>query len=112
MKQNLLIFIDFSRKLIKNRDMLKTMALREMKARYVGSFFGIFWAMLNPLFLVAIYGVIFGVFLGSRPDPVYGTENFFVYLVCGLLPFLFLSESVNATARAIVGNSNLVKKAV
>ena len=47
--------------------MLTAMAVRELKATYVGSFFGFFWAVLNPLCQIAIYGVVFGFFLeGSR----------------------------------------------
>jgi len=111
MKQNLLIFIDFSRKLLKNRNMLKTMALRELKAAYVGSVFGLFWAVLYPLFQLAIYGIVFGVLFGARPGPGYGTESFFLFLFCGLVPWQFFSQTVKTAANVVVANRSLVKRA-
>ena len=67
----------FCKKLYRIRFMLGAMALRELKATYVGSFFGFFWAVLNPLCQIAIYGVIFGFFLkGSRANGIRHKELF------------------------------------
>lgn len=112
MKKNFLIFIDFARKLVKSRSMIKTMAVRELKARYVGSTFGFLWAVLNPLSEVIIYGIVFGVFFKSKPDPVYGTDSFILFLLCGLIPWQFFSQAVLSSSGALVANGNLVKKAV
>ncbi len=110
--ENIYIFFDFMRKLYKNRYMVKSMALREVKARYVGSFFGFLWAAINPLVLVAIYGIIFGVFFKSKPDPVYGTDSFFLFLICGLIPWQFFMETVTSSSMVLISNHNLIKKAV
>lgn len=112
MKQNLYIFIDFLKKLYRNRYMVKTMAIRDLKARYVGSLFGFLWAVINPLSQVAIYGIVFGVFFKSKPDPIYGTDSFLLYLLCGLIPWQFFAETVGASSGVILSNSNLVKKSV
>lgn len=112
MKENLSIFIDFIKKLYMRRNMIWTMAIREVKAIYVGNLFGFLWAIVNPLAQVAIYGVVFGIFFKSTPDPVYGTNSFFLYLLCGLIPWQFFSQTVSASTNVIVSNGNLVKKAV
>jgi len=112
MKENVLIFIDFTKKLFRRRDMVWAMALRELKALYVGSFFGFFWAVMNPLAQLLIYGVVFGVFFRSKPDPVYNTKSFFLFLLAGLVPWQFFTECVSATTNSILANGNLVKKAV
>jgi ABC-type polysaccharide/polyol phosphate export permease len=112
MKQNLLVFLDFTKKLYLDRSMLWTMAMRDLKMRYVGSFFGFLWAVFEPLFELTIFGVVFGLFLGGRPDPTYGTDSFFLYLLCGLIPWQFFSGTLNSSTNSILANENLVKKAV
>jgi ABC-type polysaccharide/polyol phosphate export permease len=110
--RNLQIFIAFLKKLYESRYMIRMMAIRDLKAVYVGSLFGFFWAIMNPLVQLAIYGVVFGVLLKSRPDPVYGTDSYFLFLLCGLVPWQFFAQTVSTSANVLVSNNNLIKKAV
>lgn len=107
-----LVFLDFMRKLYRIRFMLKAMALRELKATYVGSFFGFVWAVLNPLCQIAIYGVVFGFFLKGTVPPQYGTKNFFLYLVTGLIPWQFFAQTIGTSSNVLLAYGNLVKRAV
>lgn len=88
------------------------MALRELKSVYAGSLFGFAWAVANPLSQVLIYGVVFGMFFKLKPDPVYGTGSFFLFLLCGLIPWQFFAQTVSSATNSITSNSNLVKKSV
>ncbi len=106
---NFRIFIEFLRVLYKDRHMVSAMALRELKKNYIGSAFGITWAILNPLSQVAIYGIVFGVFFKIKPDAVYGTDSFFLYLICGLVPWQFFSQAVSSSTRVLVDHGNLIK---
>jgi ABC-type polysaccharide/polyol phosphate export permease len=110
--KNILIFIAFLKKLYESRYMIRMMAVRDLKATYVGSLFGFFWAVLNPLAQLAIYGVVFGLFFKSTPDPVYGTDSYFLFLLCGIVPWQFFAQTVSASANVLVSNTNLIKKAV
>jgi len=112
LKNNLLLLIDFIRRLYKNRYMIRVMALRELKATYIGSLFGFFWAVINPLSQLLIYGIVFGIFFKSVPDPVYGTDSFLLFLLCGLIPWQFFSQTIASSTSVIVSNGNLIKKAV
>ncbi|MBI5885209.1 MAG: ABC transporter permease [Deltaproteobacteria bacterium] len=112
MKQDFRIFLDFSRRLWTNRFMLKMMTDRELKAQYVGSLFGLAWAVINPLALMAVYGIVFGYFFKTKPDPSSGTQSYMLYLVCGLIPWQFFAQTVTSCADALTKNSNLIKKAV
>ena len=105
------IFIEFMKNLYKDRHMVMTMAVRELKVRYIGSSFGLLWAVINPLTQVAIYGIIFGVFFNAKPNPVYGTDSYFLYLICGLIPWQFFSEAVGSSTGVIFANRNLIMKA-
>jgi lipopolysaccharide transport system permease protein len=92
--------------------MLGAMAVRELKATYVGSFFGFIWAVLNPLCQIAIYGVVFGLFLKGTVPPEYGTKSFFLYLVAGLIPWQFFAQTIGGSSTVLLNYSNLVKRAV
>jgi ABC-type polysaccharide/polyol phosphate export permease len=105
------IFVEFMRNLYKDRHMVMTMAVRELKVRYIGSSFGLLWAVINPLTQVAIYGIIFGIFFRAQPNPAYGTHSYFLYLICGLIPWQFFSQAVNSSTGVILSNRNLIMKA-
>jgi ABC-type polysaccharide/polyol phosphate export permease len=109
---NFTIFIAFLKKLYGSRYMIRMMVLRDLKAAYVGSLFGLFWAVLNPMAQLVIYGIVFGVFFKSKPDPVYGTDSFFLFLLCGLIPWQFFSQTVSASTNVLIMNTSLIKKAV
>ena len=92
--------------------MIRMMVLRDLKTAYVGSFFGFLWAVLNPLAQLIIYGIVFGVFFKLKPDPVYGTDNYFLFLLCGLIPWQFFAQTVSASTNVLIVNTNLIKKSV
>lgn len=107
------IFMDFIKKLYKNRSMIRSMAVRNLKQQYVGSVLGVLWSVVYPLFEVAIYWLVFGLIMArGKPDAFYGTESFLLFLICGLIPFQFFSGAVGQSTTSIVSNQNLVKKAV
>ena len=113
MKQNILIFFDFMNKLfVRDRSMIYVMAIRELKTRYVGSLFGLFWTVFEPMVQLALYGMVFGLFMGAKSNQTYGTDSFFLYLMCGLVPWQFFSQTINRSTGSVRVKSNLIKKAV
>ena len=110
--RNLLTVGNFARNLYTNRKMIWAMALRDLKVRYIGSFFGLFWAVIQPLCLIAIYGTVFGLFFKARPSPASGTDNFLLYFICGFLPWLFFSQTVNMSTKSLLSNANLIRKSI
>lgn len=59
--------------------------------RYYGSFLGLFWALLKPLFQLLIFFVVFTVVFKSR------TEKFLLFLFIGIILFQFFTESVKTS---------------
>ncbi|HKA84485.1 MAG TPA: ABC transporter permease [Acidimicrobiales bacterium] len=97
---------------VSRRELFVNLTLRELRSKYKRSILGWTWSLLNPLTSMAIYAVVFGVFLGVDPpkgDPS-GLSNFAMYLLCGLLPFNFISNGLNGGMLSLLGNANLVKK--
>ena len=66
------------------------------------------------LFLAFACGVVFSTFLKVQPprgDPS-GLKSFVMFLVCGLLPYRFLSESMSASVEAVGKASPSTQKGV
>ena len=86
------------------RELLFTLTRKELKVKYRGSALGFFWSLLNPILTMLVYSFVFSIVLRA------GIKEFAIFLICALLPFNFLSNSVNYGASSIIGNSNLVNK--
>jgi ABC-type polysaccharide/polyol phosphate export permease len=86
------------------RTLITTLVLRELRARYRGSVLGFLWSFLNPLLLMAVYVLVFSVYMRAPMD------NYAVFLFTGLLPWLWFSSSLGQAAAVIVGSGTLVKR--
>jgi len=92
--------------------MIRSMVSRDMKARYVGSFLGIFWSIIHPLTQLLIYYFLFSVILKIKLGAEYGGTDFATWLVAGLLPWLFFADIVTRSPAAILEQSTLITKMV
>jgi len=93
-------------------ELLWNLTLRELRGKFKRSVLGWLWSVINPLASIAIYTIVFGVFFGVEApvgDPS-GLESYGFFLVCGLLPWTFLTNSLNGAAQSITANEGLVKK--
>lgn len=62
------------------------------------------WWLLEPALMVAVFYVVFAIFLAR------GTPDFIVFLVCGKIPFLWLSKSVTNSSRSIIAGRGLINQ--
>jgi len=93
----------------KNIRLTSVFLAQDLRGRYVGSTIGIFWNVINPLITISLYTLVFQVFLKQRSgDHPY----YIVYLFCGMLPWMAVSEAISRCTVTILENSNLVKKVV
>ncbi|MBN2072643.1 MAG: ABC transporter permease [Actinobacteria bacterium] len=86
------------------RELLFSLTKKELKVKYRGSVLGFFWSLLNPILTMLVYSFVFSIVMRG------GIEEFAVFLLSALLPFNFLSNSVNYGAGSIISNSNLINK--
>jgi lipopolysaccharide transport system permease protein len=97
----------------KNSELIKQFVKREVIGRYRGSYLGIFWSFLTPLFMLAVYTFVFSVVFESRWGTGSGSKlEFALVLFCGLTTFNIFAETVNRAPGLIVGNVNYVKKVI
>lgn len=78
-----------------------------MQDRYAGTVGGMLWAVLNPLLLLLVFWIVFGV--GLRLQSPEGPP-FVLALFCGLIPWMTFNEVLNGAAASITGRAYLVKK--
>ncbi|GBC85721.1 Teichoic acid translocation permease protein TagG [bacterium HR11] len=97
------------RQLWNARALVYVLVVRELKARYRGSVLGFLWSLMNPLLMLAIYGLVFAFILEQR-DP--SMSPYVLYLASGLLPWMWLSSSVLQSCTAILDGSALIRKVV
>ena len=98
-----------------NRDLVLVLTRREIAGRYRGSVLGHLWALANPLLLLGVYTLVFGVVLPARwptaPDEG-GMAAFALRLLTGLLLHGFLAESLARAPTLVVSQPNYVTKVV
>lgn len=88
------------------RTLLKYLVLKEIKVKSRGTYLGIGWTLLNPLFTIVVYFVIFRhIFRVAIPD-------FLGFFLLGFLMWNFFSRSVTSASTCIVENDSLVKRSV
>lgn len=85
------------------RELLLQLVRKELHVRYQKSVLGFAWSMANPLFLLGIYSVVFGI-LGQA------FESFPIWILCGLLLWNFFATALTTGTQAVTGNSYLVGK--
>jgi lipopolysaccharide transport system permease protein len=91
-----------------NLYLLRELVRRDFTARFSGSALGIFWAVLQPLTLVALYWFVFTHVFIQRA--VTTDDRYVSFLVTGLLPWLALNEGIVRSTTSIVENAQLVRR--
>ena len=95
----------------RTRELLVNLTMREVKGRYKRTALGNFWSLINPIATMAIYTVVFGVFMRVEIAPSRtGLHVFALWLMCALVPWNFFSGAISGGLGSIVANANLVKK--
>lgn len=96
----------------RHRALIWSFVKRDLLARYKGSAVGLFWSVIHPLIMLGLYTFVFSNIMKVRVGASEGTEQFALYLFCGLLPWNAFAEGLNRSTGVILENANLIKRAV
>lgn len=99
------ISIDW-RELWEHRELLAVLVSRDISVRYKQTVLGVAWAVLQPVFSMIVFTVIFGR-LARIPS-----ENvpYPVFVYAGLLPWMFFSGAVNNASNSLLSQQALLTK--
>jgi lipopolysaccharide transport system permease protein len=90
-----------ARELVRYRELVRNLVISEVKARYKSSVLGFVWSLLNPLGMMLVFTIFFGILWSNHQ-----IDNYPIFLLCGLLPWNYFSASVVSSMHSVVGNAN------
>jgi homopolymeric O-antigen transport system permease protein len=92
---------------IRYRELFGSLFRRDIRAKYRGSVLGLGWSLLHPLVLMFVYLLVFSVLW--RVSEV-GSEDYWLFLLCGLPAWVFFATASQAASRSLLENANLIRK--
>ena len=98
------------RDLWKYRELIYFLTWRDIKVRYKQAVLGIGWAVLQPVFSMVIFTVIFNKLLNVQPDPGISADLYPIFSFAGLLPWQFFQGASQRASISLVTNANLLTK--
>ncbi|MED7789174.1 ABC transporter permease [Francisella sp. 19X1-34] len=101
-------FYRFLKHLINNKKLIMVLAYNNFKEEFLGSYLGIFWAVIRPITFILVIWVVFTY--GIRPGGSGGSSSIILFLLTGMIPWFFFSDALTKSCEAIIVNEFLVKK--
>ena len=103
----------FIKNIYSKRNVIFSLAKRELEARFRGSVLGLLWIIIIPILMLVVYSFVFGVIFKARWGVDGGDgSQYALILFIGLIIFNIFSESIGRSPVLITGNVSYVKKVV
>ena len=93
-------------------ELFQNLTQRDLKGKYKRTVFGQLWSFANPLALMLVYTFVFSFVIRIQiphGNPS-GLNNFPIWLLCGLLPWIFFSTVLIQSMDSLVKNESLIRK--
>lgn len=94
------------RELYRNRDLFYFLVQREVKVRYAQSAIGVGWAILQPLFTMLVFTVIFGRLAKVDSDGI----PYALFSFIALVPWMYYSNAITDGVSTLITNSPMLSK--
>ncbi|KUL03004.1 MAG: ABC-2 type transporter [Methanoculleus marisnigri] len=90
--------------IVEYRELIRILAVSDLKVKYQSSVLGFLWSLLNPLLMMLVLYFVFSNVFRFEED------NFSLYLLIGIVAWRFLANGTMTSISAIVGKQSLVTK--
>ena len=88
------------------RELAFFLAWRDIKVRYKQAVLGVSWAVIQPLFTMVIFTILFGRLANLPSDGLPPA----VFYLAGLVPWLYFSSTVTNASMSLIGNADMLTK--
>ena len=88
------------------RDLFYFLIWRGIKVSYAQTIFGFFWAIMNPIIQIAIFGIIFGKIAKLPTDGI----PYVLFSSVALIPWRYMSGTMTASSQSLVSGQHLLGK--
>ena len=94
------------KRLYDHKDLLFVFIWREFMIRYKQSVIGVLWAVLQPVSMMMLFVLVFGVIMKT---PVKNCP-YVLFFYCGVLPWTFFAAAMNFAIPSLTNNFSLITK--
>jgi len=94
------------KELIEYKDLFYFMVLRDVKVLYKQTILGFLWAILNPLFNMVVFSIVFGKLAQIPSDGI----PYPVFSLAALLPWTYFSQALSSSTNSLVTQSGMFTK--
>ncbi|WP_166832026.1 ABC transporter permease [Thalassoroseus pseudoceratinae] len=94
------------RELVAYRDLFRFLVWRGIKVRYAQSAIGIGWAVIQPLFSMLVFTIVFGNLANLTSDGV----PYAIFSFTALVPWTYFANAVTDGTASLVTNANIISK--
>jgi lipopolysaccharide transport system permease protein len=92
--------------MLEYKELLFFLALRQIKIRYKQTIMGASWAVLQPLFTMIVFTLIFGRLAKMPSEDI----PYPIFSYSGLLLWTYFANSLSQSGNSLVGNASFISK--
>ena len=94
------------RELWQYKDLFLFLVWRDIKTRYAQSILGVGWAVIQPVFSMIVFTIVFGNLAKVNSEGV----PYAIFSYTALVPWTFFSSSLTSASGSLIGSKNLITK--
>ena len=92
--------------LLAHQDLLFFLTWRSIRVRYAQSLLGVGWAVVQPLFSMLVFTIVFGNLARVDSEGV----PYAVFSFTALVPWTYFANALSEGTNSLVGNANMIRK--
>jgi lipopolysaccharide transport system permease protein len=97
--------IDF-KELKEYRDLLFSLAWRDIKVMYAQTVLGFSWAILQPLIQIVLFTVVFGKVAKVSTEGI----PYFLFSTVAVIPWVYMSQSMTLSSESLISGQHMLGK--
>jgi len=97
------------KELLAYRDLFLILAYRDLRVRYAQTFLGVLWAVIQPLFTLIIFTLVFGRAIGVAKD-IPAHIPYVLFAACGMSAWTYFAFVMNQAGNSIIGAQGMIQK--